>query len=647
MSISSVSAALQDALEKGDVVELEQAIVAAEDAMHVSPHSRKSSSSLGNLITRAKDMYLVHMDACRPYVKPLRKACKELNERGIFEALVRARGAPDEVQLCMYTDLCNAESLRHEIVAAQKVAVQLLDATNSEDVDNFLSECSPFLEDRTILSLVQKREDLLREEKRRLAGHMTPLRSAPRGGGGDVGSSQRGRRDPLEDMGRYELEDEGASPVHGVLRNATPSHLLPSSGGSANRHLLDSDRGASTPAHGTTASRGGSSSGNAVPAAYPAIRYAMYQGRDSGLQRAVAEGASPWMQAMRSLRQHAYDEVVREEKGERGQLEDAEMGGRALLYRLEMVERIKCWVATKQFANRSGSDEDECETLDGSDAAASDGMGAAGQGIERMEERRDRQTAMKAPSPAPTSSASWVRLPAALSSAGLSIPSLPASRNPAGNTPTRVYAHSLSAYPLRTTLQQHEQQPLVPALHARSSRAGTADGSTSPSADGAILGGAVRARLASAPNSSPTARTLAAAASALQNTPRMSRDTPNISPIKEASATSGAGSMWEQEPFYHRGEMKAGWAGVPEGGTGATNANTNTTTAASSSSMVATAALELRRIQARLRAVLQEEDIHRRDIEGTEDFDRNVFLFPVSARIAMLQRTAGSRLRIY
>ncbi|KPA73482.1 hypothetical protein ABB37_09802 [Leptomonas pyrrhocoris] len=629
MSVTAVSAALRDALEKGDVIELEQALVAAEDAMHASPHARKASSSLGNLIARAKDMYLVHMEACRRYVKPLRKACKELNERGIFEALVQARGAPDEVQLCMYTDLCNAETLRHELVEAQKVAVQLLDATSSDDIDNFLSDCSPFLEDRTILVLVQRREDLLREEKRRQAGRMTPLRSASRGMGG---SAQRGRRDPLEDMGRYELEDAGTSPVNGPPRSAAPYDAGTTITSSASRRMTEGGRRAGTPlAHAVPRNSGVGSE------AYPTIRYAMDTARDSGLQRVMAEGSSPWMQAMRTLRQQAYEEVEREEKATRRRVEDVEVDGRARLYRAEMLGRVQCWADATLLGEKhpNGTFSGDDETTVGGEAKA--------QNSTRQEKETEMRASAAAPSTAPKPETSRVRLP--LSAAAPAASSVPVSsiNHQAGNTPTRVYSHSLSAYSLRP--------PPPPQLFLRTPlnrtpRSGDAEEATP--AEGAILGRALRAQLASAPRGSRVPHSSSAAA---QSTPRMSRDTPNISPIKETSTTSGGASVWDQDPLFHRGEAKPGWGDGPEGRTtprrrdSKSSAGTNTPSVTSFPAD-ASPTLALRRIQARLRAVLQEEDIHRRDIEGTEDFDRSVFLFPVSARIAMLRRTTANRLRM-
>ncbi|KPI88005.1 hypothetical protein ABL78_2881 [Leptomonas seymouri] len=618
MSVSVVSAALQDALEKGDVVELEQAIVAAEDAVHLSPRSRKASSSLVSLIARAKDMYLVHMDACRSYVKPLRKACKELNERAIFEALVRARGAPDEVQLCMYTDLCNAESLRHEIVEAQKLAVHVLDATSSEDVENFLTDYSPFLEDRTILSLVQKREDLLLEEKRRQTGWRTPLRSALRGMGG---SDHRGHRDPLEDLGRSVLEDGAMPPVSGITRNATPRRA------SANRHLVDSGGRAGTPSQSATPS----SSGTAL-LAYPAVRHAMEKSRESGLQRAVEEGPSLWMHAMRSLMQQAFEGVAREEDVARLRVEDSEVDGRAQLYRAEMLERVQCWASARMPAAKKSNG-----TLDEWDDAAA-------------------EREVKAPKGSREEKEAWVRSSAApLARLPPPPPATPAvsallvndSENPAGNTPTRVYAHSLSAYPLRPPSAQQQQQRLIPSPLKRVPRSCNAEGVVH--AESPILGGAVRAQLDGARNSGSLARCVAAAA---QNTPRMSRGTPNISPIKEVSTTSGVASLLDQDSLYHRDEAKSGWGdGIEKPSTSRHPDTVDSAVTAAislvSSSMTASSTLELRRIQARLRAVLQEEDIHRRDIEGTEDFDRSVFLFPVSARIAMLRRSATNGLRMY
>lgn len=600
MSTSALSAVLQDALEKGDVVELESAIVEAEDAMHVSSQSRKSagSSALASLVARAKDMYLMHMEACRPYVKPLRKACKELNERAIFEALVRARSAPDEVQLCMYTDLCNAETLRNELVATQKAALQVLDATHSSDIDHFVGQCSNFMEDRTLVALVQKREDLLRAERRREAGRMTPLRSASRGGG----SPYRGRRDPLEDWGRYENADEGISPVKATPRTWTP-------------HRISDSATRSTPAENVAPHSSSAVAAAAAPSAYPAALHVLEKNLDGGLQRAVEAGSSPWMQAMRSLRQQGFDEVARTERDARQRLEEAEIDTRALMYRAEMLERVQCWADTVAFAQENESEEG---LFGKGEEEEGKGVGAAP------------RPSSSAPSPARLPPPPAV--PPTHPNATTATTSNSGNNRATNSTPTRVYAQALAAYPLRSQHQQQQQQQSYAPSPPRAAHAGGIG-----AADGAILGSALRSRLATTPSS----------AAAVQGTPRLLRDTPNISPIKEVSTTSGVASIWEHDATYHRGETKPGWeTGTPRR-RDSTGSSATTLTSAVASSLATGPSLEQRRIQARLRAVLQEEDIHRRDIEGTEDFDRSVFLFPVSARIAMLRRSSVSRLRLY
>ncbi|KAK7201801.1 hypothetical protein NESM_000246500 [Novymonas esmeraldas] len=575
-SISACAAALRDALEKGDVVELEQAITAAEDTAHAAPHARKapSSSSLGSLITQAKDMYLVHMEACRPYLKPLRRACKELSERGIFEALVKARGAPDEVQLCMYTDLCNAESLRHEIVEAQRLALQLLDSTSAEDLDDFLNECSPFLEDRTILALVQKREDLLRAERRRALGAATttPLRVGGSRGPAATGWLERSGRDPLEELGRVTVEDDGVPPLSSRAHRASTRD-------SATRH---------TPQR-SESSEDRARSSSTAPSAYPALRDALDRAHDAGLQRAVAEGASPWMQGMRAVRHQVYEEVARDEGDARRQLEEAEMEVRADAYALEMVARARWWWS----------------------APAPESTAPNGRSRSRTP-----------PPPPPEKEVAPVRRPPPPGTemppppALTRLPSPPARAAPQAShggvagavhqsVSSHVYAtHSLAAFALRPA---GGRQP-TPTRPPR----GGAAAAAAAVADGAIVGGnAVRHRVADE-----------------LHTPRALRDTPNISPIKDMSTASGRVSLSEQDHLYPRG-----------------NTRHMDSTAVASHPLDLSPPLELRRIHARLRGMLQEEDIHRRDIEGTEDFDRSVFLFPVSARIALLRRTEAQRVR--
>ncbi|CAG9576653.1 conserved hypothetical protein [Leishmania major strain Friedlin] len=594
MQSSTVTAALQDALEKGDIVELEQAITAAEDAIHVSAYSRKTPSSpLGCLIARAKNMYLVHMNACKVYVEPLREACKELSERGIFEALVKARGAPDEVQLCMYTDLCNAESLRREIIEAQRLAVQLLDSTSAQEVDDFLTECSPFLEDRTILALVQKREDLIRETRRRTLGRATttPQRAGAAKFMLNPSGRERNHRDPPECPRRFELEDDCVSPVTG--RHARSAYCSSSGDGptSYGRRAVCSEPSEEV-----------ASSSNSARAAYPAVCDALEKARDSGLERAIMEGASPWMQTVRALRQQAYEAVVCHEHNTRRHLEDAEEDGRAELYRSEMLSRVRRWTAAAEvFSAHHGEKK-----------AAPKGDGEAGSTPRRPV--LPLATVLPAPSPACP-------------------PSPPASRSQAAtvaaadtvNQPlTRVHAtNSLSAYAFHTGVRT-----LTPTRYSRAGAEATVEG--------AVLGNGVRHRVAEE-----------------LHTPRLSRDTPNISPIKDMSTTSGAVSLSEQDPLYHRDNTKTEWGDALERGTPRGKVSGGSTSAAagilagSSTTTAMLPSLELRRIQARLRAVLQEEDIHRRDIEGTEDFDRSVFLFPVSARIALLRRTEAQRVRAF
>lgn len=591
MQTSAVTAALQDALEKGDIVELELAITTAEDALHVSARARKTSSSaLGSLIARAKDMYLVHMDACKSYVRPLRKACKELNERGIFEALVKARSAPDEVQLCMYTDLCNAESLRHEIVAAQRLAVQLLDATSAQEVDDFLNECSPFLEDRTVLALVQKREDLLREERRHRMGAVT----TPRRPGG---SRDTGVVDPIDNLGRREMTDVGAPPF---------------AGRQPHRMRQRSDSPATLT--GCSASEDEAvRSSCSTPAAYPVLRDVMGRAYDVGLPHGVADGASPWMQAMRVLRQQAYEEVVRGEGSRRQRLEEAEEEARVDLYRGEMLARVQRWAASATLLTAGVAKNGSATAGEASRAPAPPAQASSA------------STTAAAPPPPPPPPPAVPPLPTPPPLAGPAATAA-AAATPATSPSPRVYAtHTLAAYALRTSAGQP-----TPTRPPRGVDGGVA-------AQGAILGSvALRQRVADD-----------------LHTPRAYRDTPNISPIKEVSTASGAASLSEQDHLFHRAGTRPGWGDGLDRGTPRERASISSASGttdplvAASLGAPASPTMQLRRIQARLRAVLQEEDIHRRDIEGTENFDRSVFLFPVSARIALLRRTEAQRRRSF
>ncbi|KAG5499201.1 hypothetical protein JIQ42_04013 [Leishmania sp. Namibia] len=587
MYSSTITAALKDALEKGDIVELEQAITAAEDAILVSANSRRtSSSSLGSLIARAKNMYHVHREACRVYVEPLRKACKDLNERGIFEALVKARSAPDEVQLCMYTDLCNAESLRREIAEAQRLGARLLDSRSAQEVDNFLTECSPFLEDHTILALVQRREDLIREERRlKFQGSPTaPLRESAAKFVATAAGRDRDSCRPRGSHGRCELKDEGVSPVS--RHQQRPAHRSSSSGGGITSYGGHAHCNGSSEAPPTCSSVAG--------AAYPALRDALAKTLDSDLQRAISEGAAPWMQTVRALRQHASAEVVSQEHNTRRQLEDAEGDERAELYRNEMLSRVQDWAGEVMLCSVSQEHK------------------AAAKGDCRV----------NVTPPGPLSP-----LKAALPAPSLRARASPAAAEAAADTdhepsPQVCAAHALAAYTLRPGAQQ-----LTPTRPSRAY--------AEAAAGGAVLGSAVGHRVAEE-----------------FQTPRIFRDTPNISPIKDLSTASGAASLSERDQLYQRGNTKRGWEDRLRHGTPRERASVESDSAAvdtlagSSTGTDVSPPLEVRRIQARLRAVLQEEDIHRRDIEGTEDFDRSVFLFPVSARIALLRHTEAQRRRL-
>ncbi|KAG5475802.1 hypothetical protein CUR178_03515 [Leishmania enriettii] len=587
MYSSTITAALKDALEKGDIVELEQAITAAEDAILVSAKSRKtSSSSLDSLIARAKKMYHVHRGACRVYVEPLRKACKDLNERGIFEALVKARSAPDEVQLCMYTDLCNAESLRREIAEAQRLGARLMDSTSAQELDDFLTECSPFLEDHTVLALVQRREDLIREERRLKFGGSAaaPLRESATKFVATAAGRDRDSCRPRGSHGRCELRDEGVSPVS--RHQQRPAHRSSSSGDGITSYGGRAYRNGSSEALPTCSSVAG--------AAYPALRDALEKTLDSDLQRAITEGAAPWMQTVRALRQHASGEVVRQEHNTRQQLEDAERDERAELYRNEMLSRVQDWAAEVMLCSVSQEHK------------------AAAKCDCRVSVTPQRPLSpLKAALPAPS-----LRARASL---GAAAAAADAVHEP---SPQVCAAHALAAYTLRPGARQ-----LTPTRPSRVF--------AEAAAGGAVLGSAVSHR----------------AAEDFQ-TPRMFRDTPNISPIKDLSTASGAASLSEQDQLYQRGNTKRGGEDRLRRGTPRERASVESDSAAidtlagSSTGTAVSPSLELRRIQARLRAVLQEEDIHRRDIEGTEDFDRSVFLFPVSARIALLRHTEAQRRRL-
>lgn len=158
---------LQDALEKGDVLELETAIAAAQQAIQQNrTHSGASHAShMSKLLAEATVAYVDHVAACAPYLKPLRRACKELSERAIFDALLSVRSAPESIQLYMYSDIRKAEDMRTTMVQAHKDALEILETDDWVVLDEFLTEKASILPDRTILALVQKREELLKAER--------------------------------------------------------------------------------------------------------------------------------------------------------------------------------------------------------------------------------------------------------------------------------------------------------------------------------------------------------------------------------------------------------------------------------------------------------------------------------------------------
>lgn len=528
---------LMDALEKGDVVELQEAIVAAEDSLHLSPHARQSSSTLSRLIAKAKDAYLIHMNACRPYVKPLRRACSELNERSIFAAVLKARDAPADVQLFMYTDICKAESLRSDLIAAQQAAVAVMDSQSSSDVDRFLTEYSPLLEDRTLLALVQRREDLRRME----GSTAQKQQQQPRGHRGDT---------------RSEWAAASAS------KSNEWSELQQSSGG-----------------------RQGST---AATFSVPYTSSVNFNYADSR-RRVVEDTQTPWVRALHAMQLHAEIGVQREEEQSRCEAVLQEEVHRIRLYQLEMRHRAV--------------------QLTGGMSLGLDYMSENG-GREKLSSDEDDGPVPVSPQHCPSSTP---RPP------NIMRRDQPLKQSPVMHSGA-AEQHTLMA--MKTpSFQTAEVQ-----LYSDSQAAVLEYGNGGRGIDGGI---GVK---------------LHPPAASMQH---FDGDTPNISPIKENSVAGRAVSFSDADPllsnrveqapevsqrFRDAGERRELSIAQKSGDTVSTE--------------VLSAAMQQKRLQARLRAVLQEEDIHRRDIEGTQDFDCNVFLYPVLARISMLRRAEAQRLHL-
>lgn len=151
---------LKDALEYGDVAELQDAI------RHAQATALPPSAGADKLLARARHTFRRHLSACKAYLQPLRRACTTRQAREVRHALMRAHAAPAQVKLYMYTYLMQAEVLHGELVAAHSAAQDLLRCRDCGELDIFLQTRARWLSDAMILKLVERRDRLQRRTHR-------------------------------------------------------------------------------------------------------------------------------------------------------------------------------------------------------------------------------------------------------------------------------------------------------------------------------------------------------------------------------------------------------------------------------------------------------------------------------------------------
>ncbi|KAH9593164.1 hypothetical protein LSM04_006256 [Trypanosoma melophagium] len=153
---------LEDVLESGDVLELESAIVSAQNSIITSPNFQQQNINLGDILLRCRKALVKNLEECKPLLKPLRRACRHFDEDELTNALQKIYSAPPEIRRYMRTDILEAEALRRRMLDAAEKAHKIVESTDWREVEHFLDANTAILPDRTVLALLRRREELIR-----------------------------------------------------------------------------------------------------------------------------------------------------------------------------------------------------------------------------------------------------------------------------------------------------------------------------------------------------------------------------------------------------------------------------------------------------------------------------------------------------
>ncbi|ORC91534.1 Trichohyalin [Trypanosoma theileri] len=119
--------------------------------------------------------------------------------------------------------------------------------------------------------------------------------------------------------------------------------------------------------------------------------------------------------------------------------------------------------------------------------------------------------------------------------------------------------------------------------------------------------------------------------------------TPDVSPIRETSLTDFI-SKTENQVQKHREDQISDVSTLPTAVvTNSNNSNPIILPDTVSSLLLERHAVVSPTVWAQLRAMMREEDVRRRDIESTEDFERSVFLLPMAVQGGLLTRILPGR----
>lgn len=202
-TITDLTRHLEEAQLHQDVLELETAL--ADATAFTCTSAPRCTSCFLALLQRTQEMYEELFRRCKPYLLPLRRACHHMDEQEIFTALLKCQQAPASTQLLMYTDMRDAAALRHRLIAIHGEAVSVLgSAAPPHRVHEFLQTKASYLPERTVSALMQKTQP---GSSRRSS---TPTRGMSAGSGHSSG------------VGRSPVAERASQVVHRYYEQRAP-----------------------------------------------------------------------------------------------------------------------------------------------------------------------------------------------------------------------------------------------------------------------------------------------------------------------------------------------------------------------------------------------------------------------------------------